>query len=171
MFVVLKLCSIRVKKFWANIWNCIGVTILLVWSVLSQAGESTFILFACSLCVYIIDPYFHYRRPQNELIYGVNVSERYINDGIAKNFDIYANWNNNFKYGKETVLSSYERLVKSRRGVCLSAEERNIIKANIEQNVIEIATEYPHTCFILFLRYIAYVTGIPFRKTMYYRRT
>ena len=44
-FIVLKLCPVCMKKFRANIWDCIGVTILLVWSILSLAGESEFIYF------------------------------------------------------------------------------------------------------------------------------
>lgn len=232
-----------------------------------------FIFFACGLCVYIIDPYFHYRRPDNRLTYGNAALERYMDAGIVKNFDYnavitgtsmaenfkssefnglfhlesikvplaggsfkevgdlckaalsqqpdlqiifrgldlsnlavdkdamsyysypeylyndrrlddvnylldkhalvagcgmnvimttimkretfnfdtYSNWNNDFEFGKEIVLSSYERPAKSESFIRLSAEERTIIRDNIEQNVIEIAAEYPDTRFILFL--------------------
>lgn len=231
-----------------------------------------FILLLCGLCVYIIDPFFHYRKPHDGLIYGNNVAEQYVNDGIAQNFeynaiiagtsmvenfkasefdslfevesvklpnsgasfkevdyickkalskqpdlqvilrgldlsrinadkdamrhdsypeylyndnrlddvnylldkyafiegcgvnvieatilkreafnfDLYANWNHQFSFGKEAVLSTYERSMKSENISWLSEEERVAIKDNIEQNVIETAREYPDTRFVLF---------------------
>lgn len=65
-------------------------------------------------------------------------------------FDNYANWNSTASFGKEAVLSTYERSTKSENVSWLSEEERVVIKDNIEQNVIETAREYPNTRFALF---------------------
>ena len=234
--------------------------------------SAIFIFLSCGLCIYIIDPYFHYRRPSNGLIYGNSPSERYINDGIISNFDYdaiitgtsmiqnfkvsefnslfglesvklpmsggtyrevdslckralskrpdiqvilrgldlrlinadkdamqsyaypeylyndnrlddinylldkhsllqgcgmnvimatirkrepfdfdnYANWNNKYEFGKDAVLSSYERPEKSGTVFRLSEAERTTVRGNIEQNVTATAKEYPDTRFILF---------------------
>lgn len=49
------------------------------------------ILLTCGLCVFGLDPYFHYRKPNNSLTYhfaydGINV-ECYVNNGIIRNFE------------------------------------------------------------------------------------
>lgn len=67
------------------------------WTVTVTAGILLFI----ALAMYIYDPYFHYHGPLNGLSYRL-YSERYMNDGIAKNF-IYnavitgSSMNQNFK--------------------------------------------------------------------------
>lgn len=45
IIIVLRFSPICMKKIRVNIWNFFGVTILLVWSVLSLAGKSDFIYF------------------------------------------------------------------------------------------------------------------------------
>lgn len=66
-------------------------------------------------------------------------------------FDEYGNWNNVFEFGKKEVLASYERPTKSEKVLLLDEEDRIVIKENIEQNVIELAVNYPNIRFILFL--------------------
>ena len=65
-------------------------------------------------------------------------------------FDNYANWNNTASFGRAAVLSTYERAVKSEDIILLSEAEREVIRGNIEQNVIELASTYPDTRFVLF---------------------
>lgn len=52
------------------------------------------ILMLCGVCVFVLDPYFHYRRPDNGLIYGIIVNdpdeERYVASGIIRNYDFDA---------------------------------------------------------------------------------
>lgn len=67
------------------------------WTVTVTAGILLFI----ALAMYIYDPYFHYHGPLNGLSYRL-YSERYMNDGIAKNFTYNAvitgsSMNQNFK--------------------------------------------------------------------------
>lgn len=45
LFIVLNFRSYCITRFRPNIWNCLSITVLLVWSVLSLAGESDFIYF------------------------------------------------------------------------------------------------------------------------------
>lgn len=45
VFIVLNFRSYCTTRFRPKIWNCLGITVLLVWSVLSLAGESDFIYF------------------------------------------------------------------------------------------------------------------------------
>lgn len=50
------------------------------------------ILLLCGACVFIFDPYFHYREPDNGLIYGINnpTDERYVVSGVVRNYDFDA---------------------------------------------------------------------------------
>lgn len=81
---------------------------------------------------------------------GLNVIMATIKKKETFNFDTYANWNERSEFGKEAVLSSHERAVKSESSFGFSEEEKITIRENIEQNVIELAKEYPNTRFILF---------------------
>lgn len=47
------------------------------------------LLVGISILVFVIDPFFHFRKPDNRLTYGMT-NERMINDGIIKNFDYNA---------------------------------------------------------------------------------
>ena len=66
-------------------------------------------------------------------------------------FDQYANWNDMFTYGREAVVASYERPVKSSVVYALNDEEKKKVRENVEQNVILLAKSYPKTRFICFL--------------------
>ncbi|MCH5250249.1 MAG: hypothetical protein J1E98_09955 [Lachnospiraceae bacterium] len=94
----------------------------------------------------------NYLLSKNSLIKGcmVDIAMSVVRGRSDFSFDSYANWNNMFEFGEEAVLSSYERPMKSEDFVQLSEEERAVIKGNIEQNVIELAVNYPNTRFVLF---------------------
>lgn len=70
--------------------------------------------------------------------------------GGMTSFDDYTNWNANFEFGKEAVLKTYNRAEIGEK-VSLSADEKEMIKGNIRQNVIETALKYPDTTFYLFI--------------------
>ncbi|MFI3212538.1 MAG: hypothetical protein R3Y24_04270 [Eubacteriales bacterium] len=59
------------------------------------------ILFSIALAMVIVDPYFHFHKPLSGISYALN-NERYMNDGIVKNFEYDAiitgsSMNQNFK--------------------------------------------------------------------------
>lgn len=74
------------------------------------------------------------------------------NTGIRyTNFDDYANWNNGFVYGKESVISSFARKEqKVEREIGLSDKERELLLNNIKQNVTNVAQLYPDITFYYF---------------------
>lgn len=70
------------------------------WFKCTVIGTTVLLLFI-ALAMYIYDPYFHYHKPLNGLSYRL-YSERYMNDGIARNFTYNAvitgsSMNQNFK--------------------------------------------------------------------------
>lgn len=67
-------------------------------------------------------------------------------------FDVYANWMDGKTFGKEAVLSGYERLAESAvQEKMFDSECRARQKANVEQNIIETVKKYPETQFYLFI--------------------
>lgn len=64
--------------------------------------------------------------------------------------DTYTCWDFEAVYGKQNVLSGYERPEKVPCTVELSDEEKIIIKDNIRQNVTDLVKSYPETKFIMF---------------------
>lgn len=75
---------------------------------------------------------------------------KYTEDGNkTTNFDDYANWNDSYTFGAETVLSTYtlgEKVVKK----VLSEDEAVMVGDNVRQNVTDLADLHPETVFYLF---------------------
>lgn len=70
--------------------------------------------------------------------------------GNTLDFDTYSRWADNFLYGREEVLKRYTRpAVHENRGPC-SEETREMIRVNLEKNVVSFAREHPETEFCLF---------------------
>ncbi len=65
-------------------------------------------------------------------------------------FDDYQNWNDDYTYGAETVLSSYTLGKKAETEQDLSEDEAVMINENIRQNVTDLADAHPETTFYLF---------------------
>lgn len=68
----------------------------------------------------------------------------------SDNFDAYSNWNAEYSFGKEAVLASYtcsDVLLPMEHA---TEEERERLKANLEQNVLRTAREYPQVTFYFF---------------------
>ena len=82
---------------------------------------------------------------------GLNVIMATIRHRERFSFDSYGNWNDSFSFGKEEVLASYERPVRTDEIILLSDADRKRIRENIEQNVTTLAKEYPNTRFIYFM--------------------
>lgn len=87
------------------------------------------------------------------LIDGTFNTLRYTRKGNeTTDFDAYANWMEGKIFGKEAVLSNYERPTESDgQDKVFDSEYRARQKANIEQNIIETVKKYPDTQFYLFI--------------------
>jgi len=66
-------------------------------------------------------------------------------------FDDYSNWNNHSKFGKDVVMSTYERKETVGNKKSLSEEDKKNIKETVLQNFIRTAQENPSTDFYIFL--------------------
>lgn len=66
-------------------------------------------------------------------------------------FDEYKNWSDDFPYGADAVLSGATSFqTPSTEPASLNDGERNMIRENVQQNVIDLALEHPETTFYLF---------------------
>lgn len=70
--------------------------------------------------------------------------------GGITSFDEYSNWNKNYKFGSEFVLKEYgyipDVIQKS-----FNSKDLEIAKANIKENVVDLALEHPETTFYYFV--------------------
>ena len=66
-------------------------------------------------------------------------------------FDDYANWNDEYSFGKEYVLDGIESFEQTNTTKKLSEKEKEGIQENININVIQLAEEYPNVQFYYFL--------------------
>ncbi len=66
------------------------------------------------------------------------------------NFDDYLNWNANYTFGAETVMSTYTLGEKMKEERTLTENESTMVLENIRQNVTELAYAHPETVFYLF---------------------
>lgn len=72
------------------------------------------------------------------------------NGNKTTSFDDYANWNDSYTFGAETVLGTYTLGEQSTEKAVLSKEEETMVIENINQNVTELARIHPETTFYLF---------------------
>lgn len=70
--------------------------------------------------------------------------------GTDTDFDTYKNWSGLYEYNEELIRNSYNRAEKQEE-IYLTEEEANMIRANLEQNVIALAKENPKTEFYFFI--------------------
>lgn len=92
----------------------------------------------------------HYVLNKNVFALSKNILFSYGGEAGATSFDEYSNWNEIVTFGKEAVMKSYTR-VEIGTEVALSDEEKEMIRGNIRQNVVETAQKYPNTTFYLFI--------------------
>lgn len=72
-------------------------------------------------------------------------------EGGITSFDEYANWNNDYKFGKEVVLKNLNVFRNAYfSGNELTVGEKKIIQENIKQNVTDLAYAHPETTFYYF---------------------
>lgn len=71
--------------------------------------------------------------------------------GGMTSFDEYANWNADYTFGKEILSGKYkEEQLKHKAKINFSNKDAEMLKENLEQNVIALAKEHPGTTFYCF---------------------
>lgn len=67
-------------------------------------------------------------------------------------FDTYSNWNSQYTYGKDVVVSKYLKhpVREKQNSAILTTEEKERISQNVMQNIISLAKQYPNTKFYYF---------------------
>ena len=75
------------------------------------------------------------------------------NGGTTTDFDSYANWAEYYNYGLDTLLATgYTKSEKhASDSVLLSEKDAQIVRENIQQNIVEIARQYPNVDFYIFI--------------------
>lgn len=66
-------------------------------------------------------------------------------------FDEYMNWEANYTFGKNTVLSTYVRPEVTGTNAPITDEDRETVRDNIKQNIIDLATDYPDVTFVIWI--------------------
>lgn len=69
----------------------------------------------------------------------------------STSFDAYANWNEECVFGKEAVLSLYERPEAVNETYYLTKDEKKMVSDNIRQNVTDVAKRHPEVTFYYFI--------------------
>ena len=72
------------------------------------------------------------------------------NEVPTTNFDDYSNWCSAYSFGKETVLGGYSHSDEIQPEKEFTDDDYEMIKGNVEQNVIATINEHPETTFYLF---------------------
>lgn len=65
-------------------------------------------------------------------------------------FDEYANWNNEHKFGANSVLGEKKNYLIKKSNQYLSDKDINNLYNNVYYNVVKLAEEHPHTIFYYF---------------------
>ena len=87
----------------------------------------------CNICIPMLDSFYL----KNEI------------GGITP-FDVYSNWNASFTFGEKSVLSDKKEYVQAKENIVFTEREEEIVRSNIQQNVINLAKEHPETTFYYF---------------------
>lgn len=86
----------------------------------------------------------------------IKISAKIIKETLLKNrkgitgFDEYANWNADYKFGEKAVLKGRAAYYVSNKIRSFNSADEEILKGNIEQNVISLARQHPETTFYYF---------------------
>lgn len=86
-----------------------------------------------------------------EILFGETYSViEYTRDGgVTTDFDVYGNWMEGRRFGKDALDSVYTRPEREVEAV-FSEEDREMVEENITKNVTDLAKRYPKTEFYLF---------------------
>jgi len=71
---------------------------------------------------------------------------------IELSFDDYANWNNYYNFGYQSVMENYQRHTLTKEEMLpITEEDYKTIEGNIQQNVIALAKENPQIDFYIYI--------------------
>lgn len=76
--------------------------------------------------------------------------EMYIKHEVSTTFDDYGCWQENFEFGREAILSEYERKAASDDVREFTDEDEKRVRENINQNVVQTALDNPDITFYIF---------------------
>lgn len=71
--------------------------------------------------------------------------------GGMTSFDVYANWNKRFKFGKEYIFGSRKEYKKPKFQKPFTEEDRRLVRETVNQNIIKLAQAHPETTFYYFI--------------------
>ena len=74
----------------------------------------------------------------------------------STSFDYYSSWDENYEYGKEIVLESYDRPYQTHDNNTLTEDEIKMIADNVQLNIIELAENNPNIFFMYGFHHIVY---------------
>lgn len=93
----------------------------------------------------------HYILGKSFLIDSVTDIKMTIKKTPSTTFDEYMNWDALMQGGKESVLAGYTRPAPTGEQTALTDEEREMIKENIQKNIIDLANDYPGVTFMIWI--------------------
>ncbi len=85
------------------------------------------------------------------LLNSMEVIQNTLAGGSADSFDEYANWMEQYTFGKDAVLAGYERPEQVGCTAHIMEPDKELIEGNLTQNVIALAEAHPETDFYLYL--------------------
>lgn len=86
----------------------------------------------------------------------IRISAKIIKNSLMKHkqgitsFDEYANWNSLFKFGPKDVLKDRKEFSNYKEIKIFDLKNQEILRENVEQNVISLARQHPETTFYYF---------------------
>lgn len=69
---------------------------------------------------------------------------------VPTSFDVYANWNSSYKYGRDEIMKSCEISASSSQMQTLTDADRAVVMENLNENVFSIVESHPETTFYFF---------------------
>lgn len=121
-------------------------------SIISDKDRMRFDLGEYPIYLYDKNPFNDVKYVLNkEVIYNIclpMITESYLKgEGGITSFDAYVNWSDEHNYDVESVLGEKREFVKAKEEKSFTEEDCKIVRENIEQNVTNLAKEYPETTF------------------------
>ena len=104
--------------------------------------------------------YLYDDNPFNDISYLLNIETLYasarnvlktVMGAENESFDTYSSWDASATYGEDAIKKVYIHRPKADEEKELTLEEKNIVKKNIEQNVLQIAKDNPNIEFYLYV--------------------
>ena len=89
---------------------------------------------------------------KNVLIRANEMIQNTLNGKPSDTFDDYGNWQDEYEFGREAVLATYDRPpAADDYQPRMTEDEKTRIEANIKQNITDLADRYPNVTFYYYL--------------------